>query len=577
MRKIKRAKRKNEAMYWSQFCRRNKGNLIIGAILSVATSGVSIALAFLLQKLIDVASYGTLNDLVDVFVFGGILLAAFLTIEFLKRFFVHRFYYKGLVNYKEHVFKHIISNSVRAFFQNKTGTYLSGLNNDINAIETGYLENIFAVITLITLFIGGLAAMAWFNLVLFGCVIASSLLPILVSLLLSGKVEKWEKRVSDKNDSYVSTLRDILSGFTVIKSFQVEDEIERIFHEKNRELEETKRKRRNAISDVLIFSELASELLLIIVFGVGAYLTISGKMTAGAIVGCIQLLNYVSAPIQQLPNVFSRIHAARTLVDKMQEEVECGQDETETIQIDSFQKSICFDKLSFSYEPEKPVLQEISLKFEKGKSYAIVGASGSGKSTILNMLLGHYRNYSGSLTLDGVEIRDISSNSLYQMISIIQQGVFIFDDSISANITMYKEFPEEKLNDAIRRSGLQKLIEEKGGDYQCGEGGSNLSGGERQRISIARALLKGTQILLLDEATAALDNITAAMVEDAILELNDLTRIVVTHKLNRQSMRKYDCIIVISDGRVVEQGTLKELEAKNEYLSAFFSIAGSDE
>lgn len=570
--KIKDKRREN---YWKQFCKHNKGNLIVGSILSIASAGTNIAIAFLLQQLIDVAANGTMDDLFKVFVFGGCLLAVTLLIDFTSRFFIHRFYYRGLVNYKAYVFARMLSNDVNAFGQNQTGKYISGLNNDINAIETGYLENIFAAIMYIALFFGGLIAMAYYNLVMFGCVIAGSLLPIIVSLLLSRNVQKGEQRVSEKNDIYVSNLRDMLAGFSVIKSFQAEEEIKKIFGEKNCELEEAKRYKRNVISNVKIFSNLAANVLLVIVFGVGAYLAISGQITAGVVVGCIQLLNYISNPIQELPAVFSRIQAAHTLVDKMQDEVENSRDESETVHVESFQNEICFEKLSFSYEPEKPILRDLTLKFEKGKSYAIVGASGSGKSTILNLLLGHYRDYTGNLTLDGTQIKDISTASLYQLISVIQQNVFIFDDDIYANITMHKCFPEERLHDAVRRSGLQSLIEAKGTDYCCGEGGCKLSGGERQRISIARTLLKGTQILLMDEATSALDNLTASMVEQAILELEGLTRIIVTHKLSDQSLRRYDSIIVVRDGMVVEQGTFDELMKESGYLFAFLSIAGA--
>jgi ABC-type multidrug transport system fused ATPase/permease subunit len=235
----------------------------------------------------------------------------------------------------------MLSNDVYTFSQNQTGKYISGLNNDVTAIETGYIENIFAAITYIALFLGGLVAMAYFNLMMFSCVIAGALLPILVSLLLSGNVAKGEKRVSEKNDIYVSNLRDMLAGFSVIKSFQVEGEMKQIFDEKNCELESAKRYKRNVISNVVIFSNLAANMLLVIVFGVGAYLAISGQITAGVVVGCIQLLNYISNPIQELPTVFSRIQAAHALVDKMQEDIESSRDESEAIRIESFQNEIC--------------------------------------------------------------------------------------------------------------------------------------------------------------------------------------------------------------------------------------------
>lgn len=176
--------------------------------------------------------------------------------------------------------------------------------------------------------------------------------------------------------------------------------------------------------------------------------------------------------------------------------------------------------------------------FKKGKSYAVVGASGSGKSTLLNFLMGCDK-YDGDIYFDTQELREISGKSLCDTISMIQQNVFVFNASIRDNITMFKEFPKTQVDEAIRLSGLSALVSEKGEHYFCGENGCNLSGGEKQRISIARSLLRKTQILLADEATAALDAETAYQVSDAILTLTDMTRIVVTHALDGKLLRRY--------------------------------------
>lgn len=160
-----------------------------------------------------------------------------------------------------------------------------------------------------------------------------------------------------------------------------------------------------------------------------------------------------------------------------------------------------------------------------------MGGSGSGKSTLLNLLMAANTEYSGSITLDGIEIRDIAPESLYDIISVIQQNVFVFNASIKDNVSMFRSFDNAELNDAIRRAHLGELIAEHGENYLCGENGSALSGGEKQRVSIARSLLKKSSVLLADEATAALDVETAHQVACDILDLDGITRIVVTHAL----------------------------------------------
>ena len=172
---------------------------------------------------------------------------------------------------------------------------------------------------------------------------------------------------------------------------------------------------------------------------------------------------------------------------------------------------------------DKVVLNDITHKFEKNKSYAIVGTSGSGKTTLINLLLGKFNNYSGNIYYNDTELKKISIDSLFEISSFVEQNVFVFDDSIINNITMYSNIEEELLNEAINKSGLAKLIEEKGPDYRCGENGCNLSGGEKQRISIARALVKKSQLLLLDEATSALDNETYSSITNNLLAIDNTT------------------------------------------------------
>ena len=154
----------------------------------------------------------------------------------------------------------------------------------------------------------------------------------------------------------------------------------------------------------------------------------------------------------------------------------------------------------------------------------------------------------------------------------IDQNVFVFNSSIKDNITMFREFPEEEVNEAIRRSNLKELVEERGSDYLCGESGKALSGGEKQRISIARSLLKKSSVLVADEITAALDSQTAHKVTSDILDLTGLTRIVVTHSLEESLMRRYDKILVMRDGRIEEQGTFDELMALKKYFHALFMV-----
>jgi ABC-type multidrug transport system fused ATPase/permease subunit len=239
-----------------------------------------------------------------------------------------------------------------------------------------------------------------------------------------------------------------------------------------------------------------------------------------------------------------------------------------------FEKAITISNLRFSYE-EKDIIKNINLNIEKNKSYAIVGTSGSGKTTLLNLLSGRNKNYTGEIKYDNSELKGVSLSSLYNQLSYVEQNVFVFDDTIANNVTLYSKIDEDLYNEIIEKSGLDKLLKEKGNDYKCGENGCNLSGGERQRISIARALLKKSNIILMDEATSALDTDTANSVMQNILDLKDITKIIITHNLDKNILRQYDEIIVISDGYIVEKGTFDNLLEKEGMFYSLYNFSNN--
>lgn len=303
-------------------------------------------------------------------------------------------------------------------------------------------------------------------------------------------------------------------------------------------------------------------------------MVITGEgVTVGVLMAFINMLGALAMPISTIPQLLGARKAALALIDKMEIVLNENVMEIDGEVITALEKEIAVEQVSFGYTEEADVLKEISVKFEAGKSYALVGGSGSGKSTLLDLIMGNFSDYQGSVVYDGKELADIQTESLYDLISVVQQNVFIFDSTIRENITMFKEFSDVQVQRAIELSGLKKLIAEKGEDYLCGENGCNLSGGERQRISIARCLLRETPILVADEATAALDAKTAYDVIDAILDMDDLTRIIVTHQLEETLLSRYDEIVVMKNGRIEEVGTFAELLERKGYFYSLYNVA----
>ena len=416
--------------------------------------------------------------------------------------------------------------------------------------------------------------MFWYSPLLTVISIALSVLPLLASLATGNLVARAEKQVSDRNETYMTTLKDSLAGFSVIKSFRAEVQMCRIFAERVGKVSDAKCLRKKMSVLVQMLSALSGCIVQFGVFLIGAYLALRGAgLSAGTVLVFVQLLNYVINPVGNIPQALAECKASKALVEKVAKALSENVREEGSVQKTTLDKGITLDGVSYSYSPEKQVLNGMNVTFEAGKSYALVGASGCGKSTLLNLLMASDTDYSGSIRYDDTELREIRTDALYELVSVIQQIVFIFNASIRDNITMFSDFPREEVDRAMEQSGLSALVEARGEGFQCGENGCNLSGGEKQRISIARSLLKKSRVLLVDEATAALDVQTASQVSGAILDLRDITRIVVTHSLEESQLKRYDRILTLKNGRIHEEGTFAELMAKKGYFYSLFTVA----
>ena len=388
------------------------------------------------------------------------------------------------------------------------------------------------------------------------------------------RLTEQEKEISKKNERYVSIVNELLSGFPVIKSFRAETQASRLFSQRNEQAEEAKKNKRRTEQLISLLANDAGIIAQMGIFLAGAWLAISGKgVTAGVVIVFVQLMNYILNPISQVPLLWSNRKAAIALMEKLSDALSENVREEGREKLNGFSEKIEVKDLTYGYEPESPVLKDLDVQFDAGKSYAIVVGSGSGKSTLLNLLMGSSSNYQGEICIDGVSIKNIESESLYQLMTSVQQNVFVFNDTIRNNVTMFHEFPDKEVTLALERSGLSEFIEKRGEEFVCGENGANLSGGERQRISIARALLRKSPILLVDEATAALDAATARAVSFSILNLVGMTRIVVTHRLEEAILRRYDKILVMKNGTICEQGNFDTLMQQKGQFYSLFQIA----
>ncbi|MBE6452715.1 MAG: ATP-binding cassette domain-containing protein [Alphaproteobacteria bacterium] len=300
------------------------------------------------------------------------------------------------------------------------------------------------------------------------------------------------------------------------------------------------------------------------VIGIGSYLIVNGTITSGNFVSFITALILLYNPIKNIGKNFSAVQVSFLAIERIADILNITPtiaDNKDAYTLKGVNKEICFNDVSFAYNPEVEVLKHICLKVKAGKTVALVGNSGGGKSTVVSLLPRFYDVCSGSITIDGRDVREISLESLRNNIAVVFQDNFLFSGTLRDNILMGKpDATEAEINSALEMAYLKDFVaeQEKGLDTDIGERGSLLSGGQRQRVAIARAFIKNAPIVILDEATSALDNKSEAVVQKAIDNLmQDRTVFVIAHRLS--TVQNADEIVVINDGEIIEQGSHSEL------------------
>ena len=559
----------------AQFYRGNRGVFALAVFAALAGGTLNLIVTWLMQQLIDAASGapGALPLAALAEITGGfVVLCAVLFL--LKYASEPRFIARAMRQYKELAFQKLTEKSIASFRDESTAAYLSALTNDAASVEADCLAQQLAVITKTVTFFGALFMMLWYSPLLTAIAVGVTALPLAASLLTGGRLQAAEKQVSERNRDFTAALSDCLSGFAVVKTFKAEREIFQLFAESNRALEQEKFSRRRLKVLIGMIGAVTGLVAQLGVFLAGAWLALSGSgLTAGTVILFVNLMNFMIGPVSELPALLAGRRAALGLIGKLADALEKDGSAGGSRTLSRLEHGIELRDVSFGYEEGKDVLHHVSARFEAGRAYAIVGGSGSGKSTLLNLLLAENTGYRGSVLLDGTELRELSPEALYGLMSVIQQNVFVFNASIRDNVSMFREFPQEALDEAIRRAHLRELLDARGADYLCGENGKGLSGGEKQRVSIARSLLKKSSVLLVDEATAALDVQTAHQVSSDILDLTGMTRIVVTHSLEEALLRRYDGIFVLKNGTLAESGSFDELMQRKGYFYALFTVA----
>ncbi len=541
----------------------------VGALMQVFIS-------ILLQQIIDSATNYDMNGFIKMVLFGVIFFCVMGINDYLNKTTQFIYIKKTLTNLKEDVFRGILRKDYKSFNSENTAEYISRLTNDINMVETKFIIQYLEMIGDVLIFVATIVVMLCINIWITLFVFSTGILLFSVPAIFGKRIEKRQSAVSGELSNFTTKIKDIFLGYEVVKSYNIEENMTYEFLNSNNKVENLKFKANHLQGTSEALSLFIGIMTQVCAIALGGYFLIKGSMTVGTLFAVINLANGVFYPIMWIVNKTTMIRGMKEVNNKLITIIEYSNKGEGTKVLEGFDSNINIKDLTFSYDNNRNVLDNLSVSFKKNKKYALVGRSGSGKSTLLKLLLGYYDDFKGKILFDGNEYSILDKNSINNQISVIHQNVYMFDKTLKENIILGKNFNNEELDEAINVSGVKEFLDILPGgiDSYIGENGNNLSGGQRQRVAIARSLIQNTPILLLDEGTSALDSKTAFEIEDTLLNIKDLTVITVTHKLIEGILNRYDEIIVMDNGKVIESGSFNELINKRGEFYNLYSIEG---
>ena len=452
------------------------------------------------------------------------------------------------------------------FFNNeRKGNLMAHLTTDVqeveNSIGRAFTATIKEIFTLIMYFI------TLFNMSVKLTLFSLIILPLSSGIiaLISRKLRRAARDVQSLQSSMVSTLDEVFGGMRIVKGFNAEQVVSEKFRRENYNYKDAvlrmvyRQEMTSPLSEAMGVSVVAGILL----YGGSLVIAEDSSLTASSFIAFIILFSQVMRPAKAISDAFSTVQrgiASSERILKLIDTVPAIQDAVDAIDIQDFSHEIEFRNVSFSYETGRKVLDNISFKIQKGKTVALVGTSGGGKSTIADLVPRFYDPSEGQILVDGIDIKHIKIRSLTKQIGIVTQESILFNDTVFNNITFGSQATENQVIEAAKVANAHAFVSQLADGYQTtiGDRGGRLSGGQRQRLSIARAVLKNPPILILDEATSALDTESEKLVQEALTSLmQNRTTLVIAHRLS--TIQHANEILVINKGKIVERGTHEEL------------------
>lgn len=556
---------------------------LVAAVICMAFSGASnVVVPWLIKDVIDKVLANKDTVTLNLIVIGILVLFLFRGFFYFGERYLMSFVGQKIVNdIREKLYRHLQTLSLSYFDRRKTGNIMSNLTNDVSALQTAIAGNLISFVQEAVILAGSLVSMfaLYWKLTLLTLVIVP--LVVVTINFFGGRLRKAGHDVQGKMADITALLEEAISGIRIIRSFNREKfEIKRfvVQNDKNFWALMTTTKLTSMLTP---FIQFFAAIAVTGIIWYGGMSVIEGKMTAGALIAFLIYAINLANPVRRISEIYGDIQKSLAAADRVFETLDTMpevQEKKNAITLPKVQGHIVFDHVSFAYDKDHEALTDFNLEVKPGQVVALVGPSGAGKSTVANLLPRFYDITGGKLTIDGVNIKDVTFSSLRQQIGLVPQETMLFNASVRDNILYGRlDASEEEVIAAAKAANAHEFIMDlpQGYDTHVGDRGNALSGGQRQRIAIARAILKNPQILILDEATSALDTESEKIVQAALDRLMEgRTAVVIAHRLS--TVRNADDIVVIDHGKIVEEGTHTELLAKNGLYASLYAVQFKD-
>lgn len=533
---------------------------------------LEIGVAMFFGYVIDSASGAINMQFSKVMIYTFALLITESVFKWIYEVMSYKFVAKMSLDTKIYIFNNLIKQDIESFYNNDVGDKISILTNDINTIETEYFRTFLNLVKSGFLFLFAFGTIFYVSYQMTIALMILSIISFVFGNIPMKNLKTFKEKFSNSQSEYTARTSEYFNGYETIKVFGLEKFISKVFYNNSKNVYDKGLAYQKRYSLVTMISYFFGGFTFLGGFVCGGYLAYKGFITLGQMIVCVQLTNHIVNPLMFAIESYGKFKSVDKILNKIENTL-ILEENVETTEIKDFNNKISLEDVSFKYD-DKKVLENISFDFEKGKKYALVGLSGSGKSTLMKLISKRIKADEGKICIDGTDLDEISRNSIINLISTINQNVFLFKGSIYDNITLFsKDYSEEKVKDVILKAELGKYLDRLYDKELISENANNLSGGEKQRISIARSLIKDTKIILADEILSSLDNEIAFSIEKGLLELENITLISVTHRLIKENLKQYDKILVLKDGKIEEKGNFEELMNFDSYFKKLYTIS----